>query len=366
MMPASTRPRSGMSTRRTYLDLLKLLAMFYVLFLHSGEAGVLFYADATGSPLFPFYLAFALLSRIAIPLFYMISGALLLGREESLRSLYGRRVPKYLLWLLLGSVCNYLYTCLRLNPQPLSLELFLKILYSSNHAISLWFVYQYLAYLLMLPLLRAMVRGMKLRDYLLVCGFFGLSRLRPVMEYFLFDNQLHLEGNIYLFTNITYITFPLFGFGLSRLLEQEELRKKAALPITLAGILGLAANMCLTVLRCRNGNNWQDQSYTDVLTYLMSIAVFYWAGRLEFSVPFSPRARRILASVSGTSLGFLMLEQIYRKETRPLYLALKPFIRTLPACLVWLSVALVLGILVTLAAQKLSRLALSLLHSSKE
>ena len=61
-----------------------------------------------------------------------------------------------------------------------------------------------------------------------------------------------------------------------------------------------------------------------------------------------------------------MLEQIYRKETRPLHLALKPFIRTLPACLVWLSVSLVLGILVTLAAQKLSRLVLSLLHSPKE
>ena len=70
-------------TRKAYLDALRILAIFLVLFNHTGVNGYALYMVRRGAALFPFYLFNAILIKVAVPLFLMVSGALLLEKEES-------------------------------------------------------------------------------------------------------------------------------------------------------------------------------------------------------------------------------------------------------------------------------------------
>ena len=82
--------------RKLHLDFLRILAAFLVLVHHSELMELL---DRTQAGLGGIFVLSCMTSFVFVnvPLFYMISGALLLSREESDRELYGRRIPRFLL-----------------------------------------------------------------------------------------------------------------------------------------------------------------------------------------------------------------------------------------------------------------------------
>ena len=69
--------------RKVYLEFLKIIAIYMVLFNHTGSRGFTLFTLAQGSVMYPFYLFNAIFIKIAVPLFLMASGAVLLGKEES-------------------------------------------------------------------------------------------------------------------------------------------------------------------------------------------------------------------------------------------------------------------------------------------
>jgi surface polysaccharide O-acyltransferase-like enzyme len=76
------------SNRLIHLDLLRLIAIFLVIFNHTGERGYILFISKMGSPISLLYMAASVFCKIAVPLFFMISGALLLKKEESLKQLF--------------------------------------------------------------------------------------------------------------------------------------------------------------------------------------------------------------------------------------------------------------------------------------
>ena len=82
--------------RRVYIDFLKVIAIYLVLFNHTGVSGFVLFTVRQGTKMY-FPLMFnAILIKIAVPLFFMASGALLLGKEESYRDLLCRRFLRFL------------------------------------------------------------------------------------------------------------------------------------------------------------------------------------------------------------------------------------------------------------------------------
>lgn len=66
--------------RKQHFDFLRIIAIFMVLFNHTGTNGFVLFTIARESKLYIFYLFFAIFIKMAVPLFFMISGALLLPR----------------------------------------------------------------------------------------------------------------------------------------------------------------------------------------------------------------------------------------------------------------------------------------------
>ena len=72
-----------------HLDILRILACLFVIFNHTADAGFqLFTTYPTGGFVYFFLSFFTVLCKTAVPIFLMISGALLLGRDISLKDIH--------------------------------------------------------------------------------------------------------------------------------------------------------------------------------------------------------------------------------------------------------------------------------------
>ena len=79
-----------MKQRKLHYDILRIIASLCVIYNHTSERGYYLYAFPCSFILKDFYIAVAALIAVAVPIFFMISGALLLSKDEPL--VYSRAV----------------------------------------------------------------------------------------------------------------------------------------------------------------------------------------------------------------------------------------------------------------------------------
>lgn len=93
----------------------------------------------------------------------MIEGALLLGKEESIRDVYTKRVFRYIVILVVVSFLYWLWQ-FHYNISVATFRVFWKNLYSHHMSTQLWYLYSYFGLLIMLPLLRRLAGVLKKND----------------------------------------------------------------------------------------------------------------------------------------------------------------------------------------------------------
>lgn len=92
--------------RNAYFDVLRVLAILLVVFNHLP--GYLLYQTCSGLKAWA-YMLLTMFTRINVPLFLMVSGALLLGKEESTSRLIKHRVSRIVaVTVLFSALCYFL------------------------------------------------------------------------------------------------------------------------------------------------------------------------------------------------------------------------------------------------------------------
>ena len=113
-----------------------------------------------GSAAFWVYLFVSVFDKFAVPLFLAVSGALLLNRpDEPLKTLWTKRIPRIAASLAAYSLLYYFILIVK-PDNPFKLTSFLKAMYATNINVFIWYLYLYIAFLAVLPFLRAMVKGL--------------------------------------------------------------------------------------------------------------------------------------------------------------------------------------------------------------
>ena len=107
---------SALSRRRWDYDLLRVASMVGVVYLHTA-AGAL---RQLGTPLWHFSNLLSSLATAAVPLFFMLSGALLLShpRTAELGTLFRRRLPKVLILCWPGRASSSPWPACSPAPRP--------------------------------------------------------------------------------------------------------------------------------------------------------------------------------------------------------------------------------------------------------
>lgn len=89
--------------KKLYIEILRIFACLLVIYNHTEEQGFFLYqVDSIGSLPYIVHLIFTITSKCAVPIFFTISGALLITKEESIKSTY-HRIIKFLIDVMLFS-----------------------------------------------------------------------------------------------------------------------------------------------------------------------------------------------------------------------------------------------------------------------
>lgn len=242
---------SSEKKRQLHLELMRVIAICFVVFNHTKDAGFfLFSRYDADSVLFWVYLFLSIFDKLAVPLFLAISGALMLHRpDEEIRKLWTGRIWK--IAVILG-VYSLVYYELKVVGEggKFSLHDFAWSAYVAPVRGHLWFLYLYLAYLMILPFLRILVRHMETHHfYYLFAMSVILTGILPVMEYLFTRGGASLYNTLKepFFVNNAVI-YPCLGYYLQHRIKREEL-PKIILWLWIANIMAIIISCWMTYYR---------------------------------------------------------------------------------------------------------------------
>ncbi len=343
-----------------YIEFLRVLCIWLVMFTHSATSGFSLYLTQQDSAWFPLYLLVPFWVKTAVPIFFMISGALLLGKDEPISVVFRKRVWRFAQILFLFSLLNYFY--LYAWPErSASPARFFSILYTSTMATAYYFLYLYIGFLLMLPLWRAMVRNLTNTHYLYLIGlnlfFVGLV---PIVSFLIFRGQAEMN---YFLNPLLAVSEPSFyfiiGYWIEHVLPDAWLTKRNLGRLFVAALLGTAAAAVMTYYRGAVAGGLTEAVSTrfyDSFLVLPSCFVYCAAKYFFRTHTISDFGKRALIFLGSLSFGVMLFEEITRSLTRPLLTRLLlPYCPNIPFtdAVLWISAAFVLGLLFTYFLKKI-------------
>ena len=202
---------------------------------------------------------------------------------------------------------------------------------------SYWFLYAYIAYLLILPILRKVAEVMSKQDYIY------LFALMLLVEGFLpmVLNLAGIGGTNYFFS-IPFlnqiIIYPLLGHYKEYFVAEHHYNKKTNI------IVGLC--MAVVVLFFIAMTQWRGLPYEEFTTYdkglytcsftmLLDVGIYYFVKYFDLKKQHSIKYNQMLHSMGECAFGIYLIEQPIRERSSFIYDGLSPVIGRFPACIVW-------------------------------
>lgn len=350
------------SAKSLHIECLRALCIWLVMFTHTATNGFSMYIARPDSFFYPFYLLVPFWVKTAVPIFFMISGALLLGKEEPLEVIFKKRILRFLQVIFVFSLINYIWFY---HNLPLSIfghvAKFFTLMYSSTMATAYYFLYIYIGFLLMLPIWRKLASVMtnKLFLYLLGLNLFFVGFV-PVFSFLIFkgSNEINFFVNPLLAVSEPTFYF-LTGYWMERMLPTSYLTKRNLFLLGLAALGGTIISATMTHYHGVVAGGMTEaisERFYDSFLLLNTAFVFctikYWF--LHHTV--SDKVTKILLFLGSMSFGVMLFEEITRQVTRLIFerllLTYVPRIPFIDA-IIWITIAYILGLLLTYCIKKI-------------
>jgi len=342
-----------MKKRVVWMDVMRLAAAFLVIVNHTNSPIFQNTTPANGSwwaSLLWYYI-----SKTAVPIFVMISGACLLPRQDSYRK-NGARIVRMLLTLVLFSYLFFLYDAwvtVGLWPRMTDLGAFVSRMWTATCGDAYWYLFFYIGLLLMLPLLQRMAAGMTRGDTRYLMGLcFGVDAVWPLLVHYL----PALEPTAYFFVPLFSAWIGLFFAGMY-LEKSGPVTKRQMLGAAAVLVLSLGLSIALTRVEygCGAQKYWfmDDRMRPSAPAIAAAISLVILARGL-FARPLSERAQRRLTAVSGCSFGIYLFEEVVIYLTRgPIYVPLCNYVPAIFAVLVWESAVFAISLGLTVISKRI-------------
>jgi len=299
-MAESSISSNPSSTNISYIDSLRIAACFFVVFAHV--------AGGSADGFRPFSRAWWVCKGLfflcswTIPVFVMISGALLLNRSQpSIRAFYRRRINRIGVPLVFWTVF-YLGVRVVLDQESLTVSQGLDLLLQGQAYVHLWFFYMIAGLYLVTPFLQILVKHLSTPQCLILATLILVAA-----------DVFHL-CNVMVWgmpSNVFTMFVPFIGyFLLGHLIHHKW--PKGHLPGTWI-IGGTAISILYLLCLARPFIRIEGQQFGIFLfgffsapTAFMAIAV-YWAFREACSKPLGPRLKHLASCTLGIYLVHLLM-----------------------------------------------------------
>ena len=320
-----------------WLDVVRFIAMFTVVCCHCTDPFNFYPGTAPNIGEIKLWGAiYGSVLRPCVPLFVMITGALLLPVRSDASTFYKKRIPRvfypFLIWSVLYNLFPWITGLLGLNPQiildffpyageevmqqsfSVSLEYILMIPFSfSILAVHMWYIYLLIGLYLYLPVFSAWVEKASERAKLMFLLAWGVTLLLPYYYQFV-SNYLwgtcswNSFGMLYAFAGFN--GYLLLGHYLKNL--EWSLKKTLAI-----GIPMFAVGYAVTFLGFRHITalpEYTDEMLELFFTYcslnvvMMTIPVFMLAKKVKVN---SERMKKALANLTVCGFGIYMIHYFF-------------------------------------------------------
>jgi surface polysaccharide O-acyltransferase-like enzyme len=330
-------PAPQIRKRYAYLDFLRVLAVFLVIVNHTNS--IVFRSLTPADPTWWFSVVWYYLSKIAVPLFIMVSGACLLTRQDGYRRAFGRFV-RILLALVIFSYGYYLVNLWEtywIWQKALDIPAFLGSIWAHRITDSYWYLYFYLALMVMLPVLQRLASAMRKRDLEYFMGVsFTVFGIWPLVTHYVPALALPDFFDLAPFGVLIGLFFA--GHYLNAYAQKCSVRL-----CSLIVVASLAVSTALTGLeysRVDAGVNYlfmDSRTAPSIFVVLSAMAVMV-IGRKWFEArePLREKAASRLVELGGCTFGVYLLQGLMIVETRHRYFdLLRGVMNPLLAALVW-------------------------------
>lgn len=311
-------------SRKIFIDILRILACFLVIVNHTNSQiflSVTSVNDGIGIS-YILSMAYFYFSKIAVPIFFMISGALLLNKDYEIKDFIKKKLLRYLIILVLFSIIYYIYYNRNEDIWHIrNILIFFKSIYSTHITNSYWFLYSYLGILIMLPLIRKMVKNFNKNDYYYLFGIYIIIKsIFPIMEKILKIEGLSIFVSKMIFTE-TVIYFILGHYLVNILKIKNKNRKKVVIISCITLISYILASCLYTIITLKKQGEY-DLFFADtdsIIRLLPALSVFFIFNIIIEKLKISGKIQKIIIWISQCTLGIYLLSDFIMQLTGKFY-----------------------------------------------
>jgi surface polysaccharide O-acyltransferase-like enzyme len=259
-----------MTTRIKYYDNLKFIAFIMVIVIHVGSRylydGNVSIESAAGTFINISYC----LSRACVPIFFMVSGALIYkGKDINIKNFYKNKFFNIVIPFLVIATFTFLIDS-RNDINFVSINDFVRKILEERYTFHFWYIYSLIQILLLAPFLKKIVERCSKKEFLtlIIVLFAGTCLVASIDDVFLlFHDNLDMK----LFPNIfCYIGYTYLGHYLS---SNEISKKNYNLLLILSLISMIYMGLC-TYYISEYANFEIFYKYTTINVLFPSISMF--------------------------------------------------------------------------------------------
>lgn len=302
--------------RKVWPDIIRIVAIFSVIVLHSSGAGFggRFHYDSSEFLACNFYNG---LVRFCVPVFVMISGMFLLNpnHDYPLKKLSKKILHiaiAFLIWSIVYAIIELLHkqSYIELNIKTIKF-LLIRIIQGHYH---LWFLFMISGLYIITPILRQIVINERILKYYIFCGFLFVFFFNPLTKIprigNLFNDLLLKKLDIHIVCGFSI--YYVLGYWLS--ICKLDMRKR--IYIYILGLISLLFTVIANGIICYRYQEEKCFVFDNFLPniFFVSIAIFVFLQYAYKNMEISPKIHMTISKIGELCFGIYLVHELFRRH----------------------------------------------------
>lgn len=329
--------------KEIYLEIIRIIAIFFVVFNHTNGYGFFYFTKTDNIVWYAVSLFCSILCKVAVPLFFMISGYLLLGKKESLRTVLIKRILRYSIVIVIATAFTYIVTEWYRGGE-FSVRNIVKMVYRGSDIGTYWYLYAYLGILLMLPFLRGCALTITKESFVYI--FILRILLVGLLPILIFGGLgYHMATKIDSPILEQSLFYSLIGYYLGYS-ENMFKNRKMRLVGSIASFLCISISACVIYYEYLKTGSYSEQFLQGLLP-VVCITIFGLVRYYASYISSESKLWNIIEFIGDKTFGVYLLEPTLRIFLADLQMIFRKAMPEFVASLVWCLVFVVVGIIIT-------------------
>jgi len=230
-------------------------------------------------------------TRISVPLFVLISGRFLVGRADSFKVFYQKRISRIFIPLMVWSLLYFLYNLIEnyFTKGSLNFMVHFKSLVSGKPFFHMWYLYMLMGLYIVTPVINSCMAHVKRKSLLYV------SVLLMLFGSFLdlYDTKLH-NNPFFLLWFINYLGYYLFGFLM------KDMKKAPVLFLISIYVVSSSVIALSTYYTASNFNSLYFYGFTTPFVMIGALSIYKIICQIQLT-------KNALSNIAHLTLGIYII-----------------------------------------------------------